>query len=314
MLPNTAIPLPAPAEATPPAPARPTPNLSCAPLSCELPPAPSLPLPPIPSSDRPLLARLFALNENYPALAAELATDQWNHLGDSRPKDLLDLYAWSVRPDIAAWIEHFRSMTDLQRRTRALTTLEEVIKSSPTPTERRRAATTILRALDRNWPAYRKPDREGGRPSLPATHTAPPPWSRSRERSTSLPVSRLPSPVSRPPSISPALQHSPTDLARAIATDLQDEFPEQALRTIAEVASPYADIVDEEVLESRLDTLPPLSDHAQTSDPVPFTPEPPLAEGQELTITDPQHAGLKLTLHFVRFAAKPWRLFDLNTG
>lgn len=119
---------------------------------------------------------------------------------------------------------------------------------------------------------------------------------------------------SPPPSIVPDLAHSPQTLATALAIDLRDEFPDQVNATIDAIISPYAPIADPEVLEERLDTLPPLSDHARVSEPQPFKPEPPLAEGQSLTIADPQHAGLNLTLRFVRFASKPWRLFDLNTG
>ena len=124
---------------------------------------------------------------------------------------------------------------------------------------------------------------------------------------------RAPVPPPLEPSISPDLTTTPTDLTRALAKELQSEFADQPLRTIDAIRSVYADTLTDEALQDRLGNLPPLTDQAQISDPVPFTPPSPLHEGQELTITDAP-AGAKVTLRFVRFHQKPWRLLDLNTG
>jgi hypothetical protein len=159
----------------------------------------------LPPADRPILARLFALNENYAALAAELAAGAADRAlaarqsaqaparSDNRslpvpcavslvPSDLFDLYAWADQPHIAAWIERHRTLSDLQRRNLALAALETVIKAAPTPTEKRRAATTLLRALDGRWSqASRSRDRSGhASPFLTscfraAAPTSPPP-------------------------------------------------------------------------------------------------------------------------------------------
>jgi hypothetical protein len=188
--------------------------------------------------------------------------------------------------------------------------LRAVLKSAPTPIEKRRAASTLLRALDGSrW--HRSPSGVSG--CHGSSGSAASRARRFPSPTSPSPSPRLPDSPSHPPSITPDLTTTPTDLTRALAKDLQNEFANQPLATIDAIRSVYADTLTDEVLEDRLGNLPPLTDEAQISDPVPFDPPSPLQEGQELTITDAP-SGAKVTLRFVRFHHKPWRLIDLNTG
>jgi len=110
------------------------------------PPPPTPTLPTLPQEDAALLAQLLDNSENIYTLASK----------SGRP--LLDLLAWTSRPDIAAYIAHNRATRYHLLTMAALAALETIVHTSDSPIERRRAAATIIRAA--NPPASKpRPDR-----------------------------------------------------------------------------------------------------------------------------------------------------------
>jgi hypothetical protein len=84
-------------------------------------------------------------------LAAALAPDSPDsptaHCPLPTPLSLHSLYLWSTQPHIAPWLDfHQSQVRDFERR-EMLALLKDFAKTSPNPIERRRAASTILRAL-----------------------------------------------------------------------------------------------------------------------------------------------------------------------
>jgi hypothetical protein len=167
-------------------------------VPCAVSPVPALP--PLSALDRALLLRLLNLDEDYPTLAAELKAQSSEPLvttpiaapaavsslmPDAQclmpPPDLLSLLEWSSRPDIATWLAYYHQTQDHHSRRLAITRLESLIKTSDSQVEQRRAATTLLRALDHKWPTRSavNPDRQGGArnglaPSPPRRAPIPP--------------------------------------------------------------------------------------------------------------------------------------------
>jgi hypothetical protein len=233
------------------------------------PPAIPCPLPPIPPKDRPLLLRLFALGENYQALANELMANA-STAPAGHPKDILDLYDWADQPHIAPWIARHRQMTDLQRRTLALDVLQTVVKTTDSLTEKRRAASTILRALDGNWSRPRE------RSSSPAPSVA----SSLRRSVASHPRSYAPPPppISHP--VPNADQHAELQALRAAFNTPQ---PSVALATIhAHAAHPPAEAAPAadppsapSCLRASVPSSPTFAAHPVASDAAEFIAETP---------------------------------------
>lgn len=181
-------------------------------------PVPSQPLPHLPSEDHTLLLRYFSLNEDLTNLAAE----------PGQP-DLLTLLRWLSRPDIAAYTAAYRTHQNQLHRQAVIDALRSVLTNSTDPIELRRAATTLLRALNPVRPPA--PPRD---PSLrvhpPSTRPAASPTHHHRTSSTLPPVTPSPihplTPSSPPPPLTP---HTPalSPLSQALAalglpTDLDE--------------------------------------------------------------------------------------------
>jgi hypothetical protein len=138
--------------------------------------APTSPLPDLPREDRRRLSLFFSCNEDLAALAAALnkelpppppptALPQSSaptpdsqlppqHSAPSTqhsPPDLdeFTLQSWSTRPDISAHIDYRRREAEYRARKTALHFLEEVLRATNDLIEKRRAASAILRTLNR---------------------------------------------------------------------------------------------------------------------------------------------------------------------
>ena len=143
-------------------------------------PAPNSALPTLPREDRQRLILFFKCDEDLARLAAELdsnamaaapaassaqfpsstlphlhsssASDPLRPLRSnpvSDPPDEFELQSWSTRPEIAAHIAHRRQETCHRSRKNAIENLEEVLKATADLIEKRRAASAILRTLNR---------------------------------------------------------------------------------------------------------------------------------------------------------------------
>lgn len=109
------------------------PRMTAAP-SC-LPAISSPPGQPLTPPDRALLSAILAHDEDYPAVAAATGVD------------LLDLYDFITQPHVAQRLAVHRDARACADRAAALAVLRDVMKSSDSPVERRRAASAVLRAL-----------------------------------------------------------------------------------------------------------------------------------------------------------------------
>jgi len=128
------------------------------------------PLPDLNPEDHALLTRYFSLNEDLTKLAAE----------PNRP-DFLFLLRWLSRPEIAAYIAAYRTHQTHLHRQAVITALQTVLNTSTDQIEIRRAATTLLRALNpRPVPSKSVPPTsmpsvraDGRRPSVSPGHVSP---------------------------------------------------------------------------------------------------------------------------------------------
>lgn len=146
-------------------------------------------LPQLSPEDRSLLLLYIQFSENLFALAAHLAANHTTSTTASSPNslspqlpplDILHLLSWTTLPHIAAYISAHRDHTNHLLKSQCLAALNDIVLDSDDPTEKRRAATTILRALN---PATRRRDRAGEAPR-PRRATSKPP----REAEEGLPV------------------------------------------------------------------------------------------------------------------------------
>jgi len=114
---------------------------------------------PLPPEDADLLTQLLDRSENLYTLAKET----------SRP--LLELLAWTSRPDIAAYIAYHRALVNHLRVQFALSALADIVRSTDCPLERRRAAAAIIRAAN---PPPQRPGRSGPRDGSPPSNQPSP--------------------------------------------------------------------------------------------------------------------------------------------
>lgn len=98
--------------------------------------ATSSPLPPLSRQDRDFLLFYFAHDED-PIAAANASGGNY-----------IDILCWTSQPHIAAYLAHARRLRLQHQRDRALAALEDLLRRADDPIERRRVATTILRATD----------------------------------------------------------------------------------------------------------------------------------------------------------------------
>jgi hypothetical protein len=104
------------------------------------------PLPTLAEKDLASLEFYFAENENPRAVARKAN------------RRFTDILAWSTRPDIAAWLRAARIQRIQRQRDDALAELQHITNTSRDPIERRRAASTLLRATDpARWARARRP-------------------------------------------------------------------------------------------------------------------------------------------------------------
>jgi hypothetical protein len=120
-------------------------------------------LPTLPREDRQRLTLFFQCGENLATLADKLNAAQNSGPKDSGPSpsqhsapstqhsdiDEFELQSWSTQPDIAAHIAHRRAEAAYRARKNALEELERILKETDNLIERRRAASAILRTLNR---------------------------------------------------------------------------------------------------------------------------------------------------------------------
>jgi hypothetical protein len=131
-------------------------------------PVPTQLLPDLPPDDHALLLRYFSLNEDLAKLSKE----------PGQP-DILSLLRWLSRPEIAAYIAAYRTHQTQLHRQAVIDALRSLLSSPTDQVELRRAATTLLRALNPTRPSA--PTRD---PS-PRTHPAEPRHATTHRRSTS---------------------------------------------------------------------------------------------------------------------------------
>src|SRR5262245_22531460 len=108
-------------------------------------------LPHLLSHDRALLIRLIALHLDYSPPAAQLAPPRRSaahpDLGASPCRR--GPSGSSTPPATAAWLAHHERLADQHLRPVALNALESLVTTARNQPEQRRAAQTLLRALDR---------------------------------------------------------------------------------------------------------------------------------------------------------------------
>lgn len=104
-------------------------------MSTETTPSPA-PLPTLSPEDAFLLHNYIALGRDLVALAQHTS------------RTYIDLTAWTSLPHIAAYFDHIDSLDTRRQRSLALAALEELLKTTRDPIERRRTAGAILRATD----------------------------------------------------------------------------------------------------------------------------------------------------------------------
>ncbi len=172
-------------------------------------------LPTLPPEDQALLTSYFEANEDLHLLAKQPGS-----------RDLLSLLQWLSRPDIAAYIHAYRAHQLQLHRNVVIQALQFVLKSTTDPIETRRAATTLLRALNPIRP--RLPVGDGSASSLGGGgFPARPPATTRRHPSANRASPKEPEPASPRPAADPApspihpLTHSPAhsrpSLAQALA-------------------------------------------------------------------------------------------------
>jgi hypothetical protein len=147
------------------------------------------PLPVLAPEDQALLSRYFSLNEDLAKLAAE----------PGQP-DVLSLLRWLSRPEIAAYISAFHAHQNHHHRQSIIAALRTALTSLADPIEVRRAAATLLRAI--NPP---RPPRSDTPPRNPSARTHP---ASSRSAAPDTPNHRRP--TSPTPANSPARPATPS--------------------------------------------------------------------------------------------------------
>ncbi len=105
--------------------------------------AATTPLPELSADDAALFLR-FIGSGTLDSLAASLDKTPLPH---TTGWTLVDLYRWSTSESIAPWLAYHKSQVFDSRKTSALNHLTDLADNTQDPIERRRAATTILRAL-----------------------------------------------------------------------------------------------------------------------------------------------------------------------
>jgi len=166
-------------------------------------------LPTLSPEDQALLTSYFEANEDLHFLAKQPGS-----------KDLLSLLQWLSRPDIAAYVHAYRTHQSHLHRNVVIQALQSVLKNTTDPIETRRAATTLLRALNpiRFRPSPSQGDGGGGTRPSKTTHRHPP-ANRSGPRNN--PITPPPASTAAPTSPPQPLTNSPfpsrPSLAQALA-------------------------------------------------------------------------------------------------
>jgi hypothetical protein len=140
------------------------------------------PLPTLDQADKDLLLLYLSLDENPIATAQESGSHY------------IDVLAWSSRPQIAAYIEHHRTIRAQRQRDAALAHLEHIMRSTQDETVCCRASIAILRATD---PARFKSPRQS-RPSRTAAAAGASPPADARDPRPAHPA-QPPGPLLPPP-------------------------------------------------------------------------------------------------------------------
>lgn len=160
------------------------------------------PLPTLSPEDQSLLLRYFA--GDLLSLTEGGGRGVVSSSPDARPTaDLLSLYAFLSRPDIAAWVAFHRAEQHHAQKQLVIAQLTTVCKSSENLVEKRRAATTLLRALNSSATRPRPTTTAQPSPRPPvAAKPEPPrpshPQTQLNSRAPGTPANHIPEPTFAP--------------------------------------------------------------------------------------------------------------------
>ncbi len=157
------------------------------------------PLPTLSAEDQALLASYFEANEDLLLLAKKEGS-----------KGLIGLLQWLSQPEIAAYLQAYRDHQSHLDRNLVIEALRSILKSTTDLIESRRAATTLLRALNPIRPSS-SPSLGGGRLCCAAPEERPtrPPSNTHRHPPANRASPRNPEPSTPPPAAAPT-SYSPT--------------------------------------------------------------------------------------------------------